>query len=290
MFKFIICFAIIYFLSLSVPVHAGENSGGVPGYFLNLGLGTRALSMGRASTALQGDPSSVYWNPAGLATVDSMAVQLSYIGLFENTRYTNAGIAVPRGSVWTYGIGVAQLATDGIVRRDTVNIIGDSINDTSTALFFSNAFKFRQSLSIGFGTKIVNKLFDDYNSTWLGLDLGVLYIPVNKIFLGVNIQNLVHSGGNEIPITAKIGAAARMLNDSFTVSGELEAVNTQLKYHAGVEMEFYRMLAVRGGYDNGIFTAGFGLKLGSYSIDYAVLQHDIFGLSHRAGFTFVFPK
>ena len=40
--------------------------------FLKIGVDARASAMGNAFTAMRGDISSIYWNPAGLAYVERM--------------------------------------------------------------------------------------------------------------------------------------------------------------------------------------------------------------------------
>ncbi|MEE9189911.1 MAG: hypothetical protein V3U16_03980 [Candidatus Neomarinimicrobiota bacterium] len=75
------------------------------------GFGTRPLAMGGAYTALDGDYSSIYWNPAGLGTVNENTFQIglshlrfmneaSYRGSLTSndqtfTRLNSLGIAIP---------------------------------------------------------------------------------------------------------------------------------------------------------------------------------------------------
>ena len=42
--------------------------------FLKLGVGARAMGMGSAYVAIADDPTALYWNPAGLASVTKTQV------------------------------------------------------------------------------------------------------------------------------------------------------------------------------------------------------------------------
>jgi len=269
---------------------ASNEKGGMPGYFLNLGGGSRSLGMGRAYTGLTDDISAIYWNPAGLMQLNNLAMELSHVSLYENTRYNTAGFANKASDIWTYGVGIAQLYTDGIIKRDDNNTPGNETNDINTALIVANSLKLTKHIGVGLGVKMVNKMFDDYNSTWLGVDLGVLVVPVKNVTVGANIQNLIHSGGYPVPIIAKLGAAAKIIPEKLLLTGDIETVNDQLRFHAGIESRLINTLALRGGYDNGMLTAGLGLRVGNYSVDYAVLNHDEFGLSHRVSIIYTFKK
>ena len=55
---------------------------GMPGSYLHMGVGARAMGMGKAYTALASDPTAVYWNPAGLATQDPYQIYVMHSTLF----------------------------------------------------------------------------------------------------------------------------------------------------------------------------------------------------------------
>ena len=69
-----------FFLLILSPfqVSAGKYSAS----FLKIGVGARYLGFGGAGTAVAGDLSSFYWNPAGLAAISRIKAQLMYAGQF----------------------------------------------------------------------------------------------------------------------------------------------------------------------------------------------------------------
>ena len=65
-----VLFAILIGISIGIaipnPVHPQDGKGGQAGAFLRIGVGSKAMAMGRAFTGLANDVSSIYWNPAGI--------------------------------------------------------------------------------------------------------------------------------------------------------------------------------------------------------------------------------
>lgn len=59
-----------FFLALALFVPGRSNSNHLK-TLEGIGIGPRALGMGGAFVALVDDPTSVYWNPAGLAFVEN---------------------------------------------------------------------------------------------------------------------------------------------------------------------------------------------------------------------------
>ena len=160
---------LIYLASPCNCYSVGE--GGMPGYFLDLGAGARALGMGRAFVALADDTASIYWNPAGLYQVEKREISAMHIILYENTRYDFIGYTQPIGKFWNIGIGGIQLATGGAIRRDEYNNPGEEFSDQNNALFLTNSFQITENILFGFNVKYINKIFDTINDTFYGSDI-----------------------------------------------------------------------------------------------------------------------
>src|SRR5262245_8506075 len=57
----------------------GQRAGTSSGTFLRIGVGARAVAMGESFVAVANDPSAIFWNPAGLASLQRNEVGLSYV-------------------------------------------------------------------------------------------------------------------------------------------------------------------------------------------------------------------
>ena len=52
------------------------------GTFLRIGVGARAVGLGESFVAVANDPSAIYWNPAGLASLQRREFAFSHVGLY----------------------------------------------------------------------------------------------------------------------------------------------------------------------------------------------------------------
>src|SRR5258705_13679669 len=65
------------------------------GSFLRIGVGARATGLGESFVAVANDPSAIYWNPAGLASLQHSELLLSHIEWPAEIRYEHAAWALP---------------------------------------------------------------------------------------------------------------------------------------------------------------------------------------------------
>lgn len=159
----IITFAAALLIPAEVPAtrYAGE--------FLEIGVGGRALGMGGAYCALAEDPSSFYWNPAGLARVPRLSVWGMYANQFGDlgdplAQHSVLGVVFPFSEA-ALGVHWVRLAVDDIPifpdysedagysfeeRKQLINGVPQGFfNDSEDALFISFARMNKFNLDFG---------------------------------------------------------------------------------------------------------------------------------------------
>ncbi len=287
--------ALFFVLALFAGLSAAETGdGGLPGYWLNQGAGARALALGGAYTALGGDASALYWNPAGLALVKRKELSLTHVQLFEETRNDFIVYAHPFSSL-VLGLGGAQLYTGGIIKTDALNNPAGKFSDSySTVLAGIGKEALENRLYFGFAAKSVSRSMDTYSVSGYGLDAGLLAdisrekSPV-ELSLGLGVKNIVAPSlkreflTDEFPLDVSAGAAVRLLERALVISADVRKKKGEnARPSAGVEYNF-DSLSLRAGYDQPDPTFGFGVKLGNVALDYALLssREKELGLSHR---------
>ena len=55
-----------------------SKTGTTAGQFLKLGVGSRAMALGGAFTAIANDASALYWNPSGLSRIKGSQILLKH--------------------------------------------------------------------------------------------------------------------------------------------------------------------------------------------------------------------
>ncbi len=291
-------------LLLAAPVLASGEDGSSGLTFLKLGVGARAIGMGDAYTAVGGDASCIYWNPAGTAAVENIDVLLMHSEWFEGIRYEYAGGVMSDGTQ-SFGVAITGLYMDDLERRE---------GPTSEPMGHFGVFDFAATgaygrrlteyLHVGVGAKYLFEKIDDEIANGFAADLGARYrIPtIPGLWAGASVQNLgpgmtFIEDEFSLPLTYRLGAALETPVDA--VRGDLlltgDAVmpnDGDAKYHFGAEFEYSNMIAVRFGYrtgwDNQNVSWGFGAKVRNFRLDYAFTPfYSDLGDTHRIslGFT-----
>lgn len=266
------------------------------GAFLRMGLGARALSMGNAFTAIAEGPVASYYNPAGVPLVSSPQLSLSYRFLSLDRNFNYIGFATgirPKvdtesgESAINGGIALSWIHA-GVDKIDGRDFAGNHYQDFSNA---ENSFAFSfgvmplKNLSVGFTGRVLYNRFPDMgddnatiSTTALGLDVGVLYKPVDFISLGAVIKNINAKYDwktdklwerdiekiDRFPKTFRLGVASRFPYPWLLIAVDVE--NNDLfgwQYGIGAEVQIGQDVLLRAGLNDGApaFGGGYVFKL-----------------------------
>ncbi len=191
---------IITFFILVSLVFAGEYGDS----FLNLGVSARNLAMGMSGGALDRTNTSFLSNPAGMAYVSSLNINMMYMDQFGLAQYNYLGGSIPVSKTSTISINWLHYGVSNIPRRPDYFLSGDYspekireeilqhkgkgfgyFSDKEDALFisFSKMFTYdlfmewmykilRIEIPIGANVKMIKKQLDTSEAFGLGTDFG----------------------------------------------------------------------------------------------------------------------
>ena len=145
------------------------NDFGLPGEFMNFGVGARSMAMGRAFTGVADDVDSIFWNPAGLATFRSNQITLQYSPMPLGGAHQYLAYAQPIYNMGNVGLGIINLTSGDVPRTDINNIEVGSYDSRETGYLLSYAHKIlqsiSQSLSLGGTVKLAEMDMDGRKAT-----------------------------------------------------------------------------------------------------------------------------
>jgi len=273
--------------------------------FLKIGIGARAVALGEAFVAVANDPSAIYWNPAGLASMQRQEASFNHVSWPGDISYEHLAYVLPvrrLGGSLAFQLGV--LSTE-MVETDEYHPFGTENTFTYSDLVAGVAYgrRWTDKLLVGAGVKYVR---EDLGSQVGGpvttaflVDLGSIY------YLGygsVRIATSLTSFGQEMapdgtftsatgetrgydafdpPIQFRYGLAFEPVESAqqrLTVATEVtQPADNAPRVKAGLEWVWQRRYALRGGYnfnaDAMRLSAGVGISIpvgkSQGTVDYA---------------------
>ena len=318
--RFILAMTIVATMVMVGGAHAANK---YAGEFLTHGVGARALGMGSAFVAVADDVTAGYWNPAGIADVDARSVQLMHSETFGDVvNYDTGAYVHPMAADAAIAVTVVRLAVDDIPFTGDFIVDEERIyydeslirweSDSEMAALVTYARRPSERLRLGGNLKLIRKSIGNYSCYGLGFDLGAKYDVTRSTTLGINVQDATTTflvwdtkERERIMPTVKVGVAystpvasmngvvtaaadADVRFENRLLADEYHLGSITADTHYGVEFVYKDMVAVRGGLAMGQLTAGAGLDLAGFTVDYAFGKHEYLDSSHRVSASYGF--
>ncbi len=311
---------LVAFFYLSSGKLEASGTAGVSGAdFLDLGIGARALAMGGAFTAQTNDLSVLYYNPAGLGSIQFPVLSLQHQELITDSRFESISAAYPLMG----GYLAASNSVFWVPPFERVDINGNSAGDVT---FMNGAFTAGygydfEFMYAGASIKYIYQKIDSMFVNSAAIDLGVLkgmYLyspfeaPVRNFHLGLSVLNLGTGAGDDpLPRRINLGLSYKLthwLSFNTDVSESLidfsdlydftYGFDESLRVKFGLEVTYLDLIALRCGYrinDGGSYSAGMGfnyaIKNVAFSFDTSYEDAGIFGPNYSINLTFkLIPK
>ena len=276
---------------------------GMANDYLQYGAGARSLAMGGAYVALADEASGPYWNPAALTQIDEHQFLSMYAPFFEQTSYNFVSYVHPLGRIGTLGISDVLLHSGGY---EEVHIILGPTGSKETSVYknaviLSYANRVYKDISVGASLKLIHERVMKYSGNGQGIDLGILYEPLDELNIGLTLQNVIQpkvtlrDDPDVYKINLKAGMALNALSNRLILTADInKLVDEKAYFCAGLEVSPWERPAssslkrvdVRLGFNHlQSFTCGLGLKIKFFSVDYAFSSHDL-GNLHKFALTF----
>jgi hypothetical protein len=278
--------------------------------FLRNDVGARAAGMAGSFVTVANDPTSLFYNPAALGTLDASR---GGVGFFKHLLDVNAGYAVYSQEIPEIGRFAAGILYTNYGSFDETDDVGNTIGsftaaDMAFTVGYANTFE--QNLYYGGSVKFIHSSIASYASTGLAADAGILYvIPDSRLSLGASIRNIgaqlaTYAGTREnLPLDLTVGASIvprglpLLLNFNFHKLNEDPGtfIDRFRAFTVGGEFTLSRVLQFRFGYNNeerkdlktgtaaGLagFSGGLGITVADYKVDYALSSLGKIGNLHR---------
>ncbi|WP_426490986.1 PorV/PorQ family protein [Hymenobacter sp. 102] len=172
----------------AAPALAQDKTPKYSNEFLNIGVGGRALGMGKVQVSLADDATAGYWNPAGLVNqktkYDGVLMHSElFSGIVKNDY---AGFSMKLDDKSAVGVSVVRLGVDDIA--DTRNLVNEygyidynniryfSVADYALLLSYARQIGNVEGLQVGANAKLIYRNIGSFaNAVGFGVDAGLQY-------------------------------------------------------------------------------------------------------------------
>ncbi|MEO0281881.1 MAG: PorV/PorQ family protein [candidate division WOR-3 bacterium] len=188
---------IIISISLLANFAYSFNEGTTGAQFLKILVGSKATAMGGAFVSVADDPSALYYNPAGIATMNKMGLLLNYVKYPAEISYSYVAFAAPMGIMGALGLqaGIMTMPQMEITTVDKPEGTGEYFSASSYVVGASYAKSFTDKLTSGVTLKYIQEKIVDATSTMIAFDAGALYkTGFKSLRIGMSIRNFGSEG------------------------------------------------------------------------------------------------
>jgi hypothetical protein len=278
--------------------------------FLRNDVSARAAGLAGSFFTVSDDPNAFFYNPASLPTITGPK---GSIGFFKHIMDINSGhlsYAQEFEGVGHFGAGVVFTDYGSFTETDATGSRLGEFGATDVALTVGYGTMIEENLSVGASAKFVYSSLAGYSSTGAALDAGILLrFPEARAAIGASLRNLgaqlgTYGGVNEpLPLDLSIGGSITpkglplLLNVAFhRLTDDVDSFGERFSaFTVGGEFTLSSVLQLRLGYDNarrkdlklgtsvGLagFSAGIGITVDRYVLDYALSSLGEVGSLHR---------
>ena len=258
--------------------------------FLQIGVGPRAQALGGAFTAGADDATALYWNPAGVAGLETGEVVTAHAEWLGDVSHDYLGVAIPVGP-GVVGASVTRLGVPDMIVRTELDQegTGETFDAADLALGLSYGQQITDRFALGGTVKLIQQRVWHSTATAVAVDLGTSFRT--DFFGGLTIGAAVSNFGTDLqldgrdlrtfvdpvpdedgnngrvpadlaldewalPLDFKIGIVLRPIDTRMNRVGVcIDAIHPSSNYESvntGVEYGFRERVFFRGGY-HGLF-------------------------------------
>jgi hypothetical protein len=165
--------------------------------FLEIGVGARGIGLAGAVAGITEGPTSWYWNPAGVASMEHFGISASKQDLYTDLDITHNYIALAMpvlGGV--AGVHFTSLTSGDLERTTEDNPFGDPVvgrtfSWSSMAVGVGYARRLSDRLDVGVSAKYIGEGITDARISWIGVDVGTQFrTGIYGLTLGAAVANI----------------------------------------------------------------------------------------------------
>ena len=276
--------------------------------FLRTHVGARPAALAGAFTAIDGDLHAIYFNPAGLASLETRSAGATYLNHVLDIQSGVIVVGQHFENVGTVGIGLNYIDYGSFDKTDKNGEKFGTFGANNIVMTATYGRTLINNISAGIGLKYIRSVIDSYSSQAVAADIGFLYHAhfSENLNIGVSILHLGQSTSafidtkEDLPTQIVAGFSKKLAHLPLLFNANIyKYVDDDIQFAIGGEFTISEGLFLRLGYnslgrDQKVgsdydsitgFSAGFGFHLKRYQLDYAFSSMGEVGSLNRITFS-----
>ncbi|MCX7875105.1 MAG: PorV/PorQ family protein [Melioribacteraceae bacterium] len=168
--------------------------------FLSIGVGARANAMGGAYSSVANDVSAIYWNPAGIASVNETQTLFTYTRMFADININYFGFVIPAGDYGTFGASVTALNVGDmeVTTEFLPDGTGEKFSAGSYAFTLSYAKYITENFAVGANVKYIRESIYNSSASGVAFDIGTVFMTP---FYGIKFASSISNYGSKMQMS-----------------------------------------------------------------------------------------
>lgn len=258
----------------AAPVRAGQNPGTTAAPILQVPMGSRAMGMGSAFTAVASDVSALYYNPAGLSRLNANEAAFTFMSGLTDNQLQHLAYGGPLPFTGITGNGYASLGASALFSQDGkievnrtnpdgslassenisagsdfVGTLGYAERVGSTPIDYGDGKSYGLNHYLGLSAKYIRStLVQTYSAQTFSADFGYLAnspeagLTFGLAALNVGGQMKYADVADPLPTTLRAGAAYQQgisSDHALTLAADSEYLTREQLLHINTGLEYF---------------------------------------------------
>jgi hypothetical protein len=280
--------------------------------FLKLDMSPRAAALGGSFVSNSDDPNVIFYNPAGLNSLQGLPVSFSYVKHLLDINLASLAVSNNFEEIGRFGAAVQYVNYGTFQGRDEFARETGFFGAGEVAFILGYSNDLDENFNYGVSAKFIYSGIENYYSTAIAADVGLQYlIPDQLIVIGFSALNIGSqlqsyiSTREDLPLDIRVGISKTLEHLPLRVYLSFNSLNDNQdnfldrlrQFSLGTEFNLSRVLRLRLGYDNakrkdlkigttaGLagFNIGLGALISGYNFDYSYSSLGPVGSLNRIG-------
>jgi hypothetical protein len=198
--KLIMTLILAAFIMQPILAQTVTKTGTTAAKFLSIGVGARANAMGGAYSSVANDVSAIYWNPAGIASVNETQTLFTYTKMFADINVNYFGFVIPAGDYGTFGASVTALNVGDmdVTTEFLPEGTGEKFSAGSYAFTLSYAKFITENFAVGANVKYIRESIYNSSASGIAFDIGTIFTTP---FYGIKFASSISNYGSKMQMS-----------------------------------------------------------------------------------------